>query len=63
MKIVCKTFSNMKILQRSLIILKSISQEISYEKFCCKITILLMFIEYNNSDSSDNNLDFSKTIY
>ena len=26
-------------------------------KFCCKITILFMFIEYNNFDSSDNNLD------
>ena len=29
-------------------------------KFCCQMTILFMFIEYNNSDSSDNNLDKSR---
>ena len=26
-------------------------------KLSCKMTILLMFIEYNNFDSSDNTLD------
>ena len=35
--------------------LKSISQEISYE-----ITIMWSFIEWYNLDSSDNTLDFSK---
>ena len=29
-------------------------------KFCCKMTILFILIEYNNFDSSVYNLDFSK---
>ena len=40
--------------------LKSILQEISLKKFRCKMTILWLFIEWYNLDSSYNTLDFGK---